>query len=45
MLGDQAYFVALPWLVLQISGDPLAMGTVLALAGVPRAIFCYWAAR
>ncbi|MEZ4612070.1 MAG: MFS transporter, partial [Caldilineaceae bacterium] len=39
MLGDQAYFVALPWLVLQISGDPLAMGTVLALAGVPRAIF------
>lgn len=39
MLGDQAYFVALPWLVLQISGDPLAMGSVLALAGIPRAIF------
>ena len=39
MLGDQAYFVALPWLVLQISGDALAMSTVLALAGVPRAIF------
>ena len=39
MLGDQVYLVALPWLVLQLSNDPLAMGTVLALAGIPRAIF------
>ena len=31
--------IGIPWLVLQLTGDPLALGTVLALQGVPRAIF------
>jgi len=39
LLGDQFTLIALPWLVLQLTGDALAMGTVLALAGVPRALF------
>lgn len=39
LLGDQFYMIALPWLVLQLTGDALAMGTVLALAGIPRALF------
>lgn len=39
VLGDQFYLIALPWLVLQLTGDSLAIGTVLALAGIPRAIF------
>ena len=39
LLGDQFYLIALPWLVLQITGDPLALGAILALAGIPRAVF------
>jgi MFS family permease len=39
ILGDQFYIVALPWLVLQLTGNALAMGTVLGLAAVPRAVF------
>jgi hypothetical protein len=39
LLGDQFYLVALPWLALQITGSGLALGTVLAVAGVPRALF------
>ena len=39
MLGDQFYLIALPWLVLQLTGDAFAMGIVLALAGIPRALF------
>ena len=39
MLGDQFTFVALPWLVLKMSGDPLVLGTVMAMIGVPRAAF------
>ncbi|MET0856678.1 MAG: MFS transporter [Telluria sp.] len=39
MLGDQFTLIALPWLVLQMTGDPLALGLVLAVMGVPRAIF------
>src|SRR5258708_10632228 len=31
--------IALPWLVLQLTGSALALGTVLALAGIPRALF------
>jgi MFS family permease len=30
--------IALPWLVLQLTGDSLAMGSVLALSAVPRAL-------
>jgi hypothetical protein len=29
LLGDQFYLVALPWLVLQLTGSGLALGTVL----------------
>lgn len=39
MLGDQFGFIALPWLVLQITGNALAIGLVLAIAGIPRALF------
>ena len=39
LIGDQFYLIALPWLVLQLTGDALAMGTVLALAGIPRPLF------
>lgn len=39
LLGDQFYIIALPWLVLQLSGDAFATGTVLAMAGIPRALF------
>ena len=36
-LGDQFHLVALPWLVLTLTHDPLQLGLVLAAAGVPRA--------
>ncbi len=39
LLGDQFALIATPWLVLQLTGDPLALGVVLALEGVPRAAF------
>ena len=39
LLGDQFALIATPWLVLKLTGDPLALGVVLALEGVPRAIF------
>lgn len=39
LLGDQLYIVALPWLVLRLTGSALATGTVLALVAVPRAAF------
>jgi MFS family permease len=38
ILGDQFYLIATPWLVLQLTGDPLTLGIVIALGGVPRAI-------
>lgn len=39
LLGDQFALVAMPWLALRLTGDPLALGIVLALEGVPRAAF------
>ncbi len=39
LLGDQFALIATPWLVLQVSDDPLALGIVLALGGLPRALF------
>jgi MFS family permease len=39
LLGDQFAFIATPWLVLKLTGDPLALGIVLALEGIPRSIF------
>jgi MFS family permease len=38
-LGDQFTTIALPWLVLKMTGDPLALGLVIAIMSVPRAIF------
>jgi len=37
MLGDQFYLVALPWLVLQMTGSSLALGAILMTAAIPRA--------
>jgi MFS family permease len=39
LLGDQFTLIALPWLVLRMTGDTVALGVVLALIGVPRALF------
>ena len=39
LLGDQFTLIATPWLVLQLTDDPVALGTVLALEGIPRALF------
>jgi MFS family permease len=39
ILGSQFSAIAMPWLVLQLTGDPLALGLVLALGGIPRAVF------
>jgi MFS family permease len=38
LLGDQFYLVALPWVVLQLSGSGVAAGTVAMAAGIPRAV-------
>jgi MFS family permease len=39
MLGDQLTMIALPWLVLRLTGDTLALGLVIALMSIPRAFF------
>jgi MFS family permease len=39
LLGDQFHFIALSWLTLQITGSGLALGTVLMVGAIPRAIF------
>ncbi len=39
LLGDQFTLIAYPWLVLQLTGDALILGTVMALMGIPRALF------
>ncbi len=39
LLGDQFYLIALPWLVLELTGSALELGVVMALAGIPRALF------
>lgn len=38
-MGDQFTLIALPWLVLKMTNDPFALGMVLALVGIPRALF------
>jgi MFS family permease len=38
LLGDQFYFVALPWLVLQQTGSAIAMGTVMMAGAIPRSV-------
>ncbi len=37
-LGDQFTMIALPWLVLTLTGSPLTMGVVIALMSIPRAL-------
>jgi MFS family permease len=37
LLGDQFYIVALPWLVLQVTGSSLALGVIMMSAAVLRA--------
>jgi MFS family permease len=39
ILGDQFYLVALPWLVLHLTGSGLILGTLLLTATVPRLVF------
>jgi MFS family permease len=39
LLGDQFAMVAMPWLVLQLTGSAVAVGAILAVAGIPRALF------
>jgi MFS family permease len=39
ILGDQFALIATPWLVLQLTRDPLVLGFVIALGGIPRAVF------
>jgi MFS family permease len=38
VLGDQFHFVALAWLTLQLTGSGLALGGVLMVAAIPRAV-------
>jgi MFS family permease len=35
--GDQFYLVALPWLVLSLTGSSIVLGAILMLAAIPRA--------
>jgi MFS family permease len=37
ILGTQFHLVALPWLVLRLTGSSVALGTVLMAAAIPRA--------
>jgi MFS family permease len=39
VVGDHFHFVALAWLTLQLTGSGLALGSVLMVAAVPRAVF------
>ncbi len=39
LLGDQFALIALPWLVLQLTDNALALGLVMALSSIPRAVF------
>ena len=36
VLGDQFYLIALPWLVLHLTGSGLALGTILLAGALPR---------
>ncbi len=39
LVGGQLFVVALPWLVLELTGNGLAIGTVLAVSTAPRTVF------
>ena len=36
LLGDHFTLIAFPWLVLKMTGDPLAMGMMMVVTNVPR---------
>jgi MFS family permease len=38
LIGDQFQLIALPWLVVTLTGSPVAVGGVLAAAAFPRAV-------
>ncbi|MHB8404904.1 MAG: MFS transporter [Gammaproteobacteria bacterium] len=38
LFGDQFYLVALPWLVLELTGSGLALGAVMMAGAIPRAV-------
>src|ERR1700716_909649 len=38
LLGDFFSYIAIAWLVLQLTGSSLALGTVLVVGAVPRAV-------
>ena len=38
-IGDQFDLIAFPWLVLMVTGDPTAVGIVLAVGNVPAILF------
>jgi hypothetical protein len=38
LLGSQCYLVAMPWLVLQMTGSSLALGTIMMTATIPRTV-------
>ena len=38
-IGDQFDLITFPWLVLLVTGDPLAVGAVIAVSGVPTVFF------
>ncbi len=37
--GDQFYLVALPWLILQLTGSSIVLCTITMMAAIPRAAF------
>jgi MFS family permease len=39
LLGDQFYWIALPWLILRLTNDPLMMGSLVAVQMIPRSMF------
>lgn len=39
LIGSMFYFIALTWLALEVTGSGLILGSVLATAAVPRALF------
>ena len=38
-LGDAFTFVAFPWLVIQLSDNAVALGSIIAIEALPRAVF------
>lgn len=37
-MGDQFYIVAMPWLILQLTGSAAALGAIMMTAAIPRAV-------